>query len=418
MSNPLVSVACVTYNHEKYIKDAIEGFLSQKTSFDYEIIIHDDASTDRTAEIVREYEAKYPSKIRGIYQKENQHSRGRRITKNYIYPVCRGKYIALCEGDDFWIDSGKLQLQADYMESHPECVVTCHDAVCVDYRDITIYPKKPYLEERYLSEEEVIIQYHGDVPTASTMYRRDIIDLEDVFLQCSLGDYSHELYAITKGRIYFMPRIMSVYRSMHEGSWCKRHNDDIGKGLLLRGKVIDFLRHYDEYTGGKYHYAIVYKESLFLQGGLNLCRGLAVEEVEQLILECNEKSENQYKKFFMRLEEVYKQTYVQDFYPTSIKEFVEEHAHIYIWGAGKYGQRVADQLIRDNKDFEAFIISEPDKQKVMEKPVIGMKDIPYPMEEVGIIIALNFHNWDEIRERFEKNGQVDYIYPYGVTEII
>ena len=151
MGKPLVSIACLTYNHEKYIKDAIEGFLSQKTEFDYEILIHDDASTDRTADIIRRYEIKYPNKIYGIYQRENQLSKiieDGNMLQDYLYPVCKGKYIALCEGDDFWIDPDKLQMQVNYLESHPECAAVCHDAVCIDCRDATIYPIHPYFGEK------------------------------------------------------------------------------------------------------------------------------------------------------------------------------------------------------------------------------------------------------------------------------
>lgn len=416
---PLVSVACITYNHEKYIKDAIEGFLSQKTNFDYEIIIHDDASTDRTAEIVREYEAKYPDKIRGIYEKENQYSLKKcgGMMQSYVYPVCRGKYLALCEGDDFWIDVNKLQIQVDFMESHPECVIICHDAICVDYKNAAIYPIHPYYEERYLSDEEVIIQYRGDFPTASAMYRKDAFNMENWFMESGVGDYSHELYAITKGKIYFLPRVMSVYRSMHEGSWSRIHSDDLVKGLLQKGREVNFLYEYDIYTDRKYHYAIIYKESRFILDSLFLCH-LNGGGIEKIVQQCMEQTENQNKNFFAWVETVYKQIYEEEYYPKFMKEFAERYPYIYIWGAGKYGQRVAKQLMRNNKEFEAFIVSEPSKQEVMGKPAIKIEQIPYPQESVGIIIAVNISNWDEIRDRFEKNAQINYIYPYGVTEII
>ena len=98
----LVSISCITYNHEKYIRDALEGFLMQKTDFKYEILIHDDASTDNTAKIIREYEEKYPDLIKPIYQKENQWSKGNyRISSTFNIPRAKGKYIAFCEGDDF-----------------------------------------------------------------------------------------------------------------------------------------------------------------------------------------------------------------------------------------------------------------------------------------------------------------------------
>ena len=122
----LVSICCITYNHEPYIRDAIEGFLMQKTDFPFEVLIHDDASTDGTADIIREYETKYPDIIKPIYQTENQYSKGIKISATYNYPRAKGKYIALCEGDDYWIDPYKLQKQVDFLEAHEECVLTCH----------------------------------------------------------------------------------------------------------------------------------------------------------------------------------------------------------------------------------------------------------------------------------------------------
>ena len=124
---PLVTVSCIAYNHEKYIARALDSFLKQKTDFPFEIVIHDDASTDRTAEIIREYAEKYPDIIRPMYQTENQYSKGiSNISGAFNFPRAEGKYIAMCEGDDYWIDDTKLQRQADYMEAHPECTMCFH----------------------------------------------------------------------------------------------------------------------------------------------------------------------------------------------------------------------------------------------------------------------------------------------------
>lgn len=118
-TEPLVSIDCLTYNHEAYIRDALEGFLMQKTDFPFEILIHDDASTDQTANIIREYEKKYPGIIKPIYQKENQYSKEVNITTDFQYSRAKGKYIAICEGDDYWTDPYKLQKQVDFLETHP-----------------------------------------------------------------------------------------------------------------------------------------------------------------------------------------------------------------------------------------------------------------------------------------------------------
>lgn len=118
--NPLVSVRCITYNHEPYIAQAIDGFLMQKTDFPFEVIIHDDASTDKTADIIREYERKYPLIIKPIYQTENQYSKRNGSIAKAIDPKLKGKYIAFCEGDDYWIDPNKLQMQVDFLEKKLE----------------------------------------------------------------------------------------------------------------------------------------------------------------------------------------------------------------------------------------------------------------------------------------------------------
>lgn len=125
-SDVLVSICCITYNHAPYIRQCLDGFIMQKTNFKYEILIHDDASTDGTADIIREYEAKYPDIFKPIYQTENQYSKGKNISATYNWPRAVGKYIAQCEGDDYWTDPLKLQKQVDFMEANPEYVLCCH----------------------------------------------------------------------------------------------------------------------------------------------------------------------------------------------------------------------------------------------------------------------------------------------------
>jgi len=114
----MVSVVCITYNQVSYIEKAFKSFLMQKTNFKFEIIIHDDASSDGTKDILKKYSSLFPDKIILILQDKNQYSQGINIFNSYIYPIVRGKYIALCEGDDFWTDSNKLQIQFNYMENN------------------------------------------------------------------------------------------------------------------------------------------------------------------------------------------------------------------------------------------------------------------------------------------------------------
>jgi len=127
--DPLVSISCITYNHELYIRDAIEGFLIQETEFPFEVLIHDDASTDRTADIIREYEFRYPAIVKPIYQTENQHSKGVGISSTFNYSRASGEFIARCEGDDHWIDKTKLHTQVAALRMHPTCDISFHPAV-------------------------------------------------------------------------------------------------------------------------------------------------------------------------------------------------------------------------------------------------------------------------------------------------
>ncbi|MCG2579794.1 MAG: glycosyltransferase family 2 protein [Marinobacter sp.] len=125
---PMVSVVCHTYNHEKFIADALNGFLAQVTTFPFEIIVHDDASTDNTPEVIRKYASRYPKIIRLILQTENIYQKGLRPPM-FSFPKARGKYIAFCEGDDYWIDKKKLEVQVSFLENNPDYVLCYTDAV-------------------------------------------------------------------------------------------------------------------------------------------------------------------------------------------------------------------------------------------------------------------------------------------------
>ena len=136
MNKPLVSICCLTYNHAPFIRKCLDGFLMQQTNFPIEILIHDDCSTDGTTEIIREYEAKYPDLILPLYEEDNQYSRGGAGKMDlYNYNRARGKYIAYCEGDDYWTDPQKLQKQVDFMEANPEYSVCFHDFEIFDFRN-------------------------------------------------------------------------------------------------------------------------------------------------------------------------------------------------------------------------------------------------------------------------------------------
>ena len=170
LTDPRATICCITYNHEEYIRDAIESFLMQKTHFPFEIIIHDDASTDKTAEIIKEYEIKYPDIIKPIYQTENQYSKGKKASL-FTFMAARGKYIAFCEGDDYWIDPLKLQKQTELMEKYPDCYISFHPAIIrsfdetIENRMLGFYSEKTTI----FPAEKVILGGGGFMHTGSIM---------------------------------------------------------------------------------------------------------------------------------------------------------------------------------------------------------------------------------------------------------
>lgn len=218
-----VSVICNAYNHGPYIRDALEGFVSQKTYFNYEVLIHDDASTDNTADIIREYEKKYPELIKPIYQIENQYSKGVNITKTFHLPRLKGKYVALCEGDDYWTDQEKLQKQYDAMEAHPELDICAHAVSKVQASNgRLICYIAPSDKETVLSTEEVIAGGGGFVATNSLFYRRELLEEEPEFRKYCPIDYSLQIHGALRGGMLYLPDNMAVYRFLVPGSWTKR----------------------------------------------------------------------------------------------------------------------------------------------------------------------------------------------------
>lgn len=219
MSNPLVSINCMTYNHKAFIRQCLDGFMMQKCSFDFEVLIHDDASTDGTQDIIREYEVKYPDIIKPIYQKENQYSKGIDPSLKYNAPRIKGKYIALCEGDDYWTDPYKLQKQVDFLESHPDYVMCSHRF-------------NQYIQDKNLLEEEKDLTFQGAdydlknliggkwlTQTLTVMYRRDALDLQRYESYGMSLDMILFYELLRNGKGYCFSDVMGVYRLHKGGVW-------------------------------------------------------------------------------------------------------------------------------------------------------------------------------------------------------
>ncbi len=253
--SPVVSIQCITYNHENYIRQAIEGFLSQETNFPFEVIIHDDASTDNTAKIIKEYEEQYPNIIIPIYQTENQYSKKVDIQKTFVFPIIKGKYIAICEGDDYWTDSTKLQKQYDFMEANPDyslCVHTATFHYCNQLnRDYTF----PEIEQSKEYSIEEIIMGDGDLFSTNTVFvkREVLIDKPECFCAWSFGDYQLFMYSSMSGKVYCLADNMAVYNHAVEGSWSSRIWYNSEQKIKHIYDKIHMLENIDEYYDKQYH---------------------------------------------------------------------------------------------------------------------------------------------------------------------
>ena len=176
---PLVNIVCFSYNLERYIEYAIQGFLVQETTFPFEIIIHDDASTDGTQEIIENYVKKYPNLIKPIFQKENQCSqpgKNFRFIQTMVLPQARGKYIALCDGDDCWIDANKLQIQVEEMQKNPKCHISFHPILLRSDNKPDKIVANHASHQKIYPVKKVILGGALFCHTSATMLKKDVID--------------------------------------------------------------------------------------------------------------------------------------------------------------------------------------------------------------------------------------------------
>ena len=229
MKNIKVSICCITYNQEKYIEQAINSFLSQKTNFDYEIIIHDDASNDETVNILTKYQKKYPDKIVLMLEKENQYSKCANSVLVKVLDKAKGKYIALCDGDDFWCDDNKLQKQVDYMDLHKNISLCSHNTEIINENNEKIDLINSYLEGIVTIEN--FLSNNSSMHTSSMLFRKkDVLKLPNYYYEATVGDLPLKLHLLSKGNCYHFNNVMSCYRTNAINSWSvAQKNNDIVK---------------------------------------------------------------------------------------------------------------------------------------------------------------------------------------------
>lgn len=258
MGNVKVSVICLVYNHEKYLRQCLEGFVNQKCNFEYEVLIHDDASTDNSAAIIREYEEKFPNIIKPIYQTENQTSKGIKVSKTYLFPKAKGEYVAWCEGDDYWIDEYKLQKQVDFLDSNENysACAHCTKRNYIGENKVEITPNIT-ADCDYSAEEVILLAAGVTFCTNSLMMRTHLIfDMPSCFYAKGFSDYQMYMYAAMNGKFHCLKDVMSVYNYGTNGSCTDRLRKNKDKKIAFYNEIIRMLLEVDEYYNGKYSKAI------------------------------------------------------------------------------------------------------------------------------------------------------------------
>jgi glycosyltransferase involved in cell wall biosynthesis len=254
---PLVHTRTMTYMHENYIRDCIEGILMQKTTFPVQVLIHDDASTDKTSEIVREYERKYPRLIKVFYQKENSYSKADKHERRAEFTSWRiGKYEAICEGDDYWTDPLKLQKQVDFLEANPE-----YGLVHTAYN--TFYEKEKKLKKlkrRNIPVGDVfesLLVKGNHIGTLTVLYRKNLLQNFDtnVFHKkgFKMGDIPLWLELSRYSKFHYIDEVMAVYRiNIYSAS----HFNDYAKSQEFLNSSLDVRKYFHT----KYSIQIEYQE--------------------------------------------------------------------------------------------------------------------------------------------------------------
>lgn len=238
-NNPLLSIICTSYNQEKYIRESLEGFLIQQTNFLFEIIVHDDASTDNTAKIIREYESKYPSLFNNIYQIENHFTKPDvNIWFDIVFPMARGKYIAICEGDDYWTDPLKLQKQFDFLEANPDFGLVYTDSLAYyqSTKELKILEKPKNKQDSFFKD---LIFGASNIYTLTVCFKREFLqeyvnEVRPYSKGWLLGDLPLWLFISTKTKAHYMDEMTTVYRVLEESA---SNTQNLNKHLDFRKSV-------------------------------------------------------------------------------------------------------------------------------------------------------------------------------------
>jgi glycosyltransferase involved in cell wall biosynthesis len=242
---PVVSIFCLTYNHGKFIREAIEGFLMQETTFPVEILIHDDASNDGTQKIIKDYQKCYPNQMHTVFQKENQYSKNN-LRHFEFFDKCNGDFIALCEGDDYWTEKNKLQKQVEYLKSNPNCSGCFHNHIEIDALGGQLKNPKTIFKNRY-TQLDCIQSLMSSYHTASLVFRKKSLYPLEEWYQKAPYDFFLDLLITRTGTIDFISINASAYRQHDGGIWSSLKRRDQILELIYRFRCLEVNQGFSKY---------------------------------------------------------------------------------------------------------------------------------------------------------------------------
>lgn len=403
-----VSIFCLTYNHISFIENALKGFLMQRTTFPIEVFIIDDASTDGTSDVVIEYTRKYPKLFHAVIAKENTWRMEKR--PNIIYELMKenltGKYVAWCEGDDYWIYEYKLQRQFEFMESHPEVSLCMHNAIRYNASNGEVIPQIMNMDSGYENEDEIVFCLHGRVPTASYFWRNELIDYcAEIFIICPVGDEPIRIWLGYQGKVYYMDKVWSVRNYMHEGSWNYSMQADAEKKKEHNYRYLNFLYIIDRETQMCFHKQIhqwvidICMLEVELLSDENMHEAKLLEKTNQLKSKYAHIFDDEFEEAFAVLKRNCIETMER---LRSISE--DSTKKLYIYGAGIQGEKAIQMFAEHQIAIDGVVVTERGHGNCDRYTVHAIDEVHSKPEDTYFYLALRRKYRGEVVEILRKKG--------------